>query len=44
MRRQGVFVSGEFWCAASDNPALTDGGQDNAVTGTKSGQRPGKGF
>jgi hypothetical protein len=35
---------GEFWCAASDNPALTDGGQDNAVTGTKSGQRPGKGF
>lgn len=44
MRRRGVFMFGELWCATSDNPALTDGSQDNAVTGTKSGQRSGKGF
>ena len=35
---------GELWCATSDNPALTDGGQHNAVTGTRSGQCSGKGF
>jgi hypothetical protein len=44
MKRRTVFLLGEPWCAASDNPALTDGGQHNAVTGTKSGQRSGKGF
>ena len=44
MRRRGVFMFGELWCATSDNPALTDGGQHNAVTGTRSGQCSGKGF
>ena len=44
MKRRTVILFGEPWCATSDNPALSNGGQDNAVTGTKSGQRSGKGF
>jgi hypothetical protein len=44
MRRRGVFMFGELWCATSDNPALTHGCQHHTVTGTRSGQRSGKGF
>lgn len=44
MRRPVIFVFGALSCATSNNAALTDRGQENTVTGTKSGHRSGTGF
>jgi hypothetical protein len=35
---EGNKITGTLTCATSNNPALTDGGQKNTVTGTRSGQ------
>jgi hypothetical protein len=35
---EGNNIVGTLSCATSNNPALTDGGQHNTVTGVKSGQ------
>jgi hypothetical protein len=41
---EGNTIVGALSCASSNNPALTNGGQRNTVTGVKSGQCSGVGF
>ena len=41
---EGNKITGSLSCATSNSPAITDGGQKNSVTGTKSGQCAGSGF
>jgi hypothetical protein len=41
---EGNSITGGLSCATSNSPALTNGGQKNTVTGTKSGQCSGTGF
>jgi hypothetical protein len=41
---EGNNISGGLNCASSNNPAVSDGGQPNTVTGAKSGQCSGGGF
>ena len=41
---EGNNITGSLSCATSNNPAITDGGQKNTVSGTKSGQCAGSAF
>jgi hypothetical protein len=41
---EGNAITGNLSCATSNNPALTDGGQRNTVTGTRTGQCSAAGF
>jgi hypothetical protein len=41
---EGNSITGGLFCATSNSPALTNGGQPNAVSGSKSGQCSAAGF